>query len=62
MQSLFKMGNGIMLNLTQKHELIEKVQLKFGIQFKLMKLKNGQKNIMIQIQKINLLVLKLWSL
>ena len=36
----------------------EKVLLKFGDQLKLMKIKNGLKNIMIQIPKRNHLVLK----
>jgi len=47
------------INLIPKKEPIEKVQLKFGNQLKHMKIKNGQKNIIIQTQKINLLVLKL---
>ena len=42
-----------------KKELIKKVLLKFGNQLKLMKIKNGLKNIMTLIQKINLLELKL---
>ena len=35
-----------------------KVQLKFGDQLRHMKIKNGQKNTMIQIPKKNLLVQK----
>ena len=50
---------GIMLNHILKQELIEKVQLKFGKSLKLMKIKNGQKNIMIQILKKNHLEQKL---
>jgi hypothetical protein len=34
---------GIMLNHIQNQEQIEKVQLKFGDQLKLLKIKNGQK-------------------
>jgi len=44
-----------MLNRIKKKEPIKKVLLKFGNQLKLMKIKSGQKNTMIQIQKINLL-------
>ena len=54
------MVDGIMLNHTQKLELIERVQLEFGMQLKLTKIKNGLKNTMIQILKINLLGLMLW--
>ncbi len=39
-------------------EQIEKVQLKFGDQLKHMRIKNGQRNIMIQIQNIKHLALK----
>ena len=46
------------VNLILKQELKEKVQLKFGNQLKHMKIKNGQKNIMIQIPKKNHLELK----
>ena len=42
---------GTTLNLILKLELKEKVQLKFGDQLKLMRIKNGQKNIMIQNPK-----------
>mgnify|MGYP004091906383 CR=1 FL=1 len=50
---------GIMLNRIVNLEQEEKVQLKYGDQLKRMKIKNGQKNITIQIQKINLLGQKL---
>ena len=40
-----------MLNLIQNLEQNEKVQLKFGDQLRHLKIKNGQKNTMIQIPK-----------
>ena len=42
-----------------KKDQIEKAPSNYGIQLELMRTKNGQKNIMIQIQKINHLVLEL---
>ena len=45
------MVTGITSNLIQRLGLEEKVLLKFGNRLKLTKIKNGQKNTMIQIQK-----------
>ena len=42
---------GIIQNHKANQDQIKKVQLKFGNQLKLMRIKNGQKNTTIQIQK-----------